>query len=193
MKSNGQMESTLIATTFNTSNSETRIQFETWVRSLTRELDNEAGDDPDSGTWSWVVENNSRFTSNDPYGTFIFEDPATTLIVGTASFVKDDREVGARLGLCEHSDYLGMLGFFQVHRDHRKRGFGRAIAKYMNDYVQNYIDNTWRRNGAVYLFSVVPHAMEIAERLGFSRVDRIDIIGFGSETLFKKVYQPYAQ
>lgn len=59
--------SDLVATAFNACDAETRTDFEIWVRSLTVELDNEPGDDPEKGTWVFVLVNNSQLRAGQPY------------------------------------------------------------------------------------------------------------------------------
>lgn len=182
--------SALVVTTFNTAPPDVRSQFEKWVRSLTVADDNESGDDPITGAWSWVEHNNARFASNEPYATFIFLEKSSKNLVGTASFVKDDRDVGRLLHLTDSPHYLGMLGFFQVHRSFRKRGIGRVIASFLDQEVQHYVDHQGSP-GDVYLFSTVPHAMDISRRLGFEAQGEVHLAVFNCvETLFKKTYFP---
>lgn len=181
----------LTVSTFNSCDLYEEMEFEAWVRGLTLELDNEPGD-AENGTYDWVLENNSAACGGRPYATFIFRERSTNQIVASASFVADDRGVAKQLGL-DTPEYLGIWGFFQVRRELRNRRLGTVISQYVDDYVQAYV-NGGTDCRTVYLFTSVPQAMRIYERLGFERQDAsVNVPGFGfEETLFKKTYTPKA-
>lgn len=66
--------------TFHGCTADMKTEFETWVRSLTLELDNEPGDAED-GTWSWVLEAEAVFEGAKPFDTFIFSEVSTGKIL----------------------------------------------------------------------------------------------------------------
>jgi GNAT superfamily N-acetyltransferase len=183
--------SDLKVTTFRACDSVTRAAYETFVRGLTLELDNEPGDDPEKGTWVWVQENNATMKDGDPFDTFIFIERRTGEIVATASFVRDDRGVATRLGLDKSPEYLGIWGFFLTRRDLRRHGLGTIISAYVDRHVQKFT-NKGGKPRLVYLFTMVPHAMKVYERLGFVRQNEVvslEEFGF-DEYLYKKEYLP---
>ena len=105
----------------------------------------------------------------------------------------DDRGVAQKLGLDASSAYLGIWGFFLARRQLCvNAGWARSSSKYVDDHVQAYTD-AGDHAREVYLFTCVPHAMKIYERLGFAKVEgsvvNLEEFGF-DELLFKKNYTP---
>ena len=178
-------------TKFHGCDATTRSAFETFVRGLTLALDNEPGDDPDKGTWVWVKEQDATMADGKPFATFIFRDKDSGAIQATASFVADDRGVANKLGLDKSDDFLGIWGFFLVQRDIRRQGIGAIISKYVDDHVQQYVDECGSAK-TVYLFTANEHAMRIYERLGFESQDEtVNLPEFDfDEHLFAKRYEP---
>ncbi|HEY9774629.1 MAG TPA: GNAT family N-acetyltransferase [Planktothrix sp.] len=181
----------LTVTPFHGCDEKLRTAFETFVKGLTLDRDNEPGDDPEKGTWVWVNENEAALRPGQPYSTFIFQERTSGEIVATASFVQDDRATAAKLGVDKDRRYFGIWGFFLARHDLRRLGLGTIIAKYVDDYVQAQVDDG-KTERLVYLFTSVPHAMKMYERLGFVRQDQsVNLPEFGfDETLFKKTYSP---
>jgi GNAT superfamily N-acetyltransferase len=179
-------------TTFNSCDKAVRKRFETFVRALTVTQDNEPGDDPQTGTWCWVLENNPTFLPGEPHNTFIFTDDHDQ-IIATATLTHDDRGTACDHGLSDSPEYLGIFGFFQVRRELRGQGIGTFISAYMNDHVQQFVDSIGQPK-SVYLFTNNPVAMRIYSRIGFTAEDdcavNIPELGGEDEQLMCKRYQP---
>lgn len=176
----------LAVSNFRTCDSGVKQEFESWVRALTIELDNEQGDGPE-GAWEWVLENDRHIEKEGPYGTFIFHERENGRLVATATLTKDDRNVARDHNL----SCLGLWGFFNVHWQFRGRGLGTAIARYMDGHVQNYVESTGQK-ADIYLFTKEPAAIRIYEQLGFAQQNteiKLDCFP-SSQRLFLKRFFP---
>jgi hypothetical protein len=182
--------------TYLNSSFEMSEQFRAWVLGLRPEGDNENGPD----TWAWVRDNNAEVRdlvgdrNAPPYGTYLFIYGAPGIrpqILATGSFFPDDRRVAEHLGLKEDPEYLGILGFLQVHRDFRHGGLGTQVAQYRDKLIENWV-NQQDSPKVVYLFTNTPHNVRIVERLGFVLQEQVVPMADGDELLYRKRYVPTA-
>ncbi|CAF1488978.1 unnamed protein product [Adineta ricciae] len=129
-----------------------------WILSMTEYEDNENGSD----FWNWIETNNelSKTDSTNLLNTFfafLAADP--NRVVATGSIVADDRDMGKKLRL-EDGAWIGGVN---VHRDFRGKSIGRLFV----EYLDNYIQQTIKKDTMIYLFTNNPQAKTIYRRYHF--------------------------
>lgn len=128
-------------------------QFFTWITELTPGLDDEDGKD-----FTDFIKRNLLLP--DPYRVFVMFDKDLSEVIGVASLIPDDKNVGMELGI------EGMwLGGVNIRRKFRGCGYGTALVSEVDKYVTNL-----ERPQRVNLFTTNPIAVKIYQKMGFQDV-----------------------
>jgi GNAT superfamily N-acetyltransferase len=163
-----------------------RAEFESWVLSMTPELDRETGGGPD-GALAWVKAHNATFSPDGLYQTHILCDKSTGEVVATVSIVPDDRDIGKINNI--RGD--GFWGFANVRRDLRSRGLGRILCQYCDAVCQSHANKSGREL-TFSAFSGNPVAVELLKSIGFTfqrQIVRQDLNN-ACRDLYNKTYVP---
>jgi RimJ/RimL family protein N-acetyltransferase len=122
-----------------------------WIKNLTIDLDHE-----DGNFFVKFVEKNIELPT--PFQVFIAYDRSINDIVGIASLIPDDQNVGKKLKL------KGIwLGGVNIKREYRNKGYGKKLITYIDEYLKNLKDKPIKVN----LFSNNPIAIRLYEKVGF--------------------------
>ena len=173
--------------------------FETYIRKMKLEVDGEEGEDRpgENGTtidgfWTWIAKHNDskEFKLGGLYQTFIVVEKDTNRILATGTICPDDRNIKATYKLGGE----GFWGGVNVLPSERNKGIGTFLAKYMDDHIQNWVNNYSPKGMQFHLFTTNSVAEHIYESLGFKRnaLDIVHTVAFGNERLWTKNYKAAA-
>jgi RimJ/RimL family protein N-acetyltransferase len=143
-----------------------------WIKTLTRELDFEDGE-----SFTQFIKQALQLES--PYGVFVLYDSSLSEVIGIASIVPDDEDVGKETNL----KGLWVAGI-NIKREFRNRGYGQILFKNVNDYLSNLGVGTFRAN----LFVSNPYALRIYEKFGFKPMGLKVIRGGKDSMVCSKFY-----
>jgi RimJ/RimL family protein N-acetyltransferase len=136
-----------------------------WIRTLTIEQDFENG-----SSFTRFVESNLEL--DYPYTVFILFDSSHNEVVGIASIIPDDQDVGKEFNL------EGIwIGGVNIRREYRGAGYGKILFKNIDDYL-NSIEKPFRAN----LFVNNPIALKIYEKYGYIPTG-LKIVRHGQESV----------
>ena len=124
-----------------------------WIKTLTPELDFENGK-----SFTQFVQGNLEL--DYPFSVFILYNPKLQKVLGIASIVPDDKDVGKENNL----DGIWIAGV-NIRRNYRNKGCGKALFKSIDDYLSSLELNSRRVN----LFVNNPIALRMYEKFGFKQ------------------------
>jgi len=117
--------------------------FDTWLRSLRRDLDGD--EDGTANPWStrmWVYHNNFDLSSNyeGPWGTrlLIDIDSQPHTLLGTVTLSSDDRGRRKQFNIAG----VGCWGGFIIDRTQRGKGYGTYLCGYIDKEIQDSVNSS---------------------------------------------------
>jgi RimJ/RimL family protein N-acetyltransferase len=126
-----------------------------WVRTFTPELDFETGE-----LFTQFVQCNLKLEY--PFSVFVLQDLESQEVIGTASIIPDDQDVGKENNL----DGIWIAGVM-IKREHRGKGYGATLFKNVDNYLYaRALEKPLRVN----LFVCNPIALALYEKFGFKKI-----------------------
>ena len=136
-------------------NSSLYLETVSWLNTLTKELDNEVGE-------NFVNFVEEILTLDSPFQTFVQYDEDLNTVTGVASLVPDDQNVGLEFSLDGF-----WLGGVNIKREHRNKRYGTKLINYFDSYITGLQIKNLRLN----LFTNNPMAIKIYEKVGFLKTN----------------------
>jgi len=143
-----------------------------WIKNLTTKLDYEEG-----SVFLKFVKRNIKLPN--PFQVFIAYNSYMEDIVGIASLIPDDQDVGKEYKL--NGIWLGGVN---IKREYRNKGYGKKFIKNIDIYLKNLENKPIRVN----LFSNNPIAIHMYEKIGF-KYSGLDVLRGGKHNkIYSKNY-----
>ncbi len=143
-----------------------------WIKNLKPELDYEDW----RVFWEFVKQN---IKLEYPFQVFIIYNKSLNDVIGIASLIPDDQNVGKELNL------KGIwLGWVNIKREYRNMGYGKKLLENIDNYLNNLINKPIQVN----LFSNNPIAIYLYEKIGFKYSGLKILREWKNNRIYSKIY-----